>query len=265
MLELYRFPGATCAAKVLFALAEKSVAFEDRVISRADLASDWYRKLNPNGVVPTIVHDGETIIESGVILNYIEDAYPEPALRPAEPLQRARMNYWMKVADDALGSLGTLTYAIAVRPQLLSRSAQEREAYYATIADPQLRTARRNAIELGLDALEAVAAIDALATLQQRVDATVRERGFLAGDFSLADVSIAPIIWRLDHLGLLKSTVEIPAFHKWWSAICARPAFAVGVTASTPPEIISGLQAAAAAAAAGRGDYNAALLKAAGA
>src|SRR5258705_2914263 len=119
MLELYRFPGATCAAKVLMALAEKSVPFEDRMIARDDLASDWYRKLNPNGVVPTIVHDGAVVIESSIILTYLDDAFDGPALQPASALGRAQVAQWLRVADDALMSLGLVTYAIVARQQFL--------------------------------------------------------------------------------------------------------------------------------------------------
>lgn len=247
MLKLFRFPGATCASKILMVLAEKSLPFEDRIVERSDLSSEWYRKLNPNGVVPTIVHEGETIIESSVILNYIEDAFAGPQLRPASPVYRARMNYWMKLADDALNAVGTLTFAIAGRQMFMSQPAEAREAYYRSIPDYLVRTSRRNAIELGLDAPEAAPAVQLLVALQRKADEAVREGGFLAGDFSLADVSLAPIFFRLSHLGLQPSAAELPAFHRWWSEISARPSFQVGVVSSTPPQAIAGVQAAVAA------------------
>jgi glutathione S-transferase len=129
MPELYRFPGATCAAKVLMALSEKSAPFEDRVIAREDLASDWYRTLNPNGVVPTIVHDGAVIIESSIILTYLDEAFDGPALRPATALGRAQVAQWLKFADEALTSLGLATYAIFARRQVLGLTAEGRQAY----------------------------------------------------------------------------------------------------------------------------------------
>jgi glutathione S-transferase len=243
MLTLYRFPGATCAAKVLMALADKQASFEDKVITRDDLASEWYRKLNPNGVVPTITHKGETIIESSVILNYIEDSFGGVPLRPSDPLDRAKMNFWLKFLDDALDSLGTVTYAFAGRQAYLSKAKEEREAYYRGIPDFQLRQSRRNAIELGFDAPEIPYAVSVLTDLQRRANAAAQEGRFLAGDYSLADISLTPFITRLDVLGLLAPKSELPAFYHWWEKICVRPSFEVAVS-STPAQRIEELRKA---------------------
>src|SRR5882762_7564149 len=167
MLQLYRFPGATCPAKVLLALFEKNVPFQDEIIAYDDITTEWYRKLNPNSVVPTIVHNGATIIESPVILNYIEDAFDGPKLRPEEPLRRAQMNHWLKLADDALYSLGTMTYSIAGRHAYLSKSKEELEAFYLSTPDYRKQIGRRNAVELGLDSPEVPPAVTVLKDLQR--------------------------------------------------------------------------------------------------
>ena len=49
-----------------------------------------YMKLNPNAVVPTLIHDGQVVIESSVILYYLDEAFPEKPLMPAAPRARAR-------------------------------------------------------------------------------------------------------------------------------------------------------------------------------
>ena len=50
-----------------------------------------YLKINPRGVVPTLVHDGKVVRESNVILEYLEDAFPAHPLRPEDPFERAEM------------------------------------------------------------------------------------------------------------------------------------------------------------------------------
>jgi len=88
MLELYYFPTATCGYKARLALAEKGVDFTARVLDRdaGELLTPEYLKLNPNAVVPTLVHDGAVIIESSIIITYVDDAFSGPALSPSDPL-----------------------------------------------------------------------------------------------------------------------------------------------------------------------------------
>jgi glutathione S-transferase len=85
MMELYNAPVSTCSQKVRMALFEKELPWTDKTIqfARRDHLSDWYLALNPNGVVPTLVHDGHIIIDSSVINEYLEDVFPERPLRPA--------------------------------------------------------------------------------------------------------------------------------------------------------------------------------------
>ena len=59
-----------------------------------------YLKLNPNGVVPTLVHDGQPLIESSALLEYLEEIIPEPSLVPADSIGRAKMRAWMRYIDE---------------------------------------------------------------------------------------------------------------------------------------------------------------------
>ena len=84
MLELYNFPPSTCSLKVRICLAEKDAEWVDRRMDSRQgqhLQPD-YLKLNPNGVVPTLVHDGNVIIDSSVILEYLDEVFPEVRRRP---------------------------------------------------------------------------------------------------------------------------------------------------------------------------------------
>ena len=69
MIELYNAPTSTCSQKVRMALLEKGQSWTDRIIffAKGDHLSDWYLKLNPNGVVPTLVHNGSVVTDFSVI------------------------------------------------------------------------------------------------------------------------------------------------------------------------------------------------------
>ena len=92
MLELYNFSQSTCSQKVRLCLAEKKLEWTDhRLISRnGDHLTDWYTK-HPNRVVPTLVHDGNPVYETSVIIQYLDDIFPEPCLSPDDALGKAHL------------------------------------------------------------------------------------------------------------------------------------------------------------------------------
>ena len=101
MLELYNFAQSTCSLKVRICLAEKGVDWVDRrlVSKNHDHLSDWYLKLNPNGVVPTLIHDGRAIFESSVILQYLDQVFPDRPLMPVDPYGQAKLRAWLAYVD----------------------------------------------------------------------------------------------------------------------------------------------------------------------
>jgi len=81
MLELYHSVNSVCAQKVRVVLAEEGLEYREQLMTRADDQFDpEYMKLNPNAVVPTLVHDGRPVIESSVILYYLDEVFPQPPL-----------------------------------------------------------------------------------------------------------------------------------------------------------------------------------------
>lgn len=123
---------SVCAAKVRSAFAEKDIAY-DHVhldLRAGDSQKPEYTRLNPNQVVPTLMHEGVPIIESNVILEYIDDTWPEQPLRPKAPLDRARMRLWNKQLDDGLhAATGTISVCIAFRHQHLQRKPEDFQAW----------------------------------------------------------------------------------------------------------------------------------------
>ena len=100
MLTLYHNDMSLCAQKVRVCLAEKGLAWEDKhlVLRAAEHQQPWYLKLNRRAVVPTLVHDGHVVPESNVILEYLEDVFPQPGLRPNDPYHRSKMRLWNQAA-----------------------------------------------------------------------------------------------------------------------------------------------------------------------
>jgi len=98
MLRLHGFASSNYHNVVKLALIEKGVAFEE--VTAYPPADEAYAAKNPTGRYPCLeLEDGSFLGESKVILNYLEEVYPEPRLLPADPLERALARELMEVID----------------------------------------------------------------------------------------------------------------------------------------------------------------------
>ncbi len=101
---LYHWWGSTCSRKARTTLAEKGVDWDSVHIDLHQFENwePWYVKIHPNGVVPAMDHDGRIVIESNAILEYIEETFEGPALRPDDTWERANMRVWMDKSEHVL-------------------------------------------------------------------------------------------------------------------------------------------------------------------
>ena len=99
---LYNAPQSTCSQKVRICLWEKGIDFEEVKLDlfRGDQLTPEYKKINPNGVVPSLVHDGQPIVDSSVIIEYLDELIPENPLRPDSALGRAHMCEWLRYFEE---------------------------------------------------------------------------------------------------------------------------------------------------------------------
>ena len=102
MITLYSAARCPYAARARIVLAEKGLEFEIVEIDLSD-RPDWLYEKNPTGRVPVIEEDGWVLAESAVIMEYIEERYPEPALLPPDPADRAAVRLLI-FRDDELTS-----------------------------------------------------------------------------------------------------------------------------------------------------------------
>jgi glutathione S-transferase len=197
-VELYHNDMSVCAQKVRVVLAEKGLKpVEHHLDLRAgESHTPEYIKLNPKGVVPTLIDQGAPIIESSIICEYLDDVAPTPSLRPDDPIKRARMREWTMVPDTGLHKACiAVTFTIAFRHQEQSRQLA------ALPPDERERRMERN--RLGLDApgiADELRFYDkVVASMARQLD---RTPWLVGADFSLADVAVLPYVVRLEHLAL---------------------------------------------------------------
>ena len=240
MLELYHNNISVCAQKVRLVLAEKNVPWENRHIDlkRGEHLTPEFLKINPKGLVPVLVHDGEVVIESTLICEYLDDVFPEPPLKPAAPLARARMRLWGKFVDEGLHvACGTISFAAVFAKQLRDGlTPAELEARLAQMPDPARRERQRQLITLGLAAPFVADAVRLHDKAVRDMDTALASGPWLMGEqFTLADVVMAPYIERLDRLTLSGFWQPArPRVGAWLERLKARPSFAAAFDAFRP-------------------------------
>ena len=232
MIELYHSNWSICAQKVRLVLAEKGIAVvEHHLDLRArDQQRPEYLRLNPNGYVPTLVHDGRAVIESAVICEYLDEVFPEVPLRPSDPIEKARMRTWTRRPDDGLHrACATLTNAIAFRLQWLERSPEEIKMMLRATPDPTRREWRREMIELGTDSPMFRQSVWHYVALLDDMEVALNENSWLAGeDYTLADVSLTSYINRVAELQLHPLWERArPYVSDWFARVQARQNFQV--------------------------------------
>jgi glutathione S-transferase len=230
---LYHNDMSVCAAKVRNALAEKGIPWDGVHLDlrAGDAQRPEYVKLNPNQVVPTLVHEGAVVIESNVILEYIEDRWQQTPLRPADPAAAARMRLWVRQLDDDVHTATRdLSTCVAFRHQHLNKKPEDVQSWLINMVDPIRRERMRAAIELGLDAPQFAAAVRRFERLLDDFERTLAHFKWLAGDnYSLADIAFSPYMIRLRHLGFDTRLAARPRVVEWTERLFATRGYREGV------------------------------------
>jgi glutathione S-transferase len=227
LLELYNSAVSTSSQKVRLMLAEKSIPWSDRRISFAkhEHISDWYLKLNPNGVVPTLVHDGHAVIDSSVIGEYLEDVFPDKPLRPRDPLARAHTRAWRQFIDEVpSAAIQPPSFNAAFVANWSQMSDAEFDRYTNRL--PLRKHFYRRMGRHGFPNEDIQASLDQLEMSLERMERALEQTAWLAGDqLTLADIAMIPIVVRMEDLGLSDMWDELPRTADWYARAQARPSF----------------------------------------
>ena len=116
-LHLYHYGLSNCSQKVRMVLAEKGLGWTSHHVDLAkrEHETDAYWRINPNGVVPALVHDGAIIIESSDIMEYLDEQFPDPPLRPRRDYELVKMRQSVARQDSIQRSLAILSEEFVFR------------------------------------------------------------------------------------------------------------------------------------------------------
>ncbi len=239
-LKLYHNALSTCSQKVRFVLAEKNIDFESHEIDlmAGEQHQDWYVKLNPKHVVPTIEHDGRILTESSLIIQYLEALSKEPELTPTDPYARYEVGQWIRLVDDEVHPAAPIiTFAIGPRPLILQQPEEVREANINAMPNERARAIRRSVIEHGVNAPEFGDALRTFIKMLDRMESRLVGQTWLVEDrVSLAEASVLAYVVRMDDMamGSLFDHSIRPNVANWFENLKALPSFKKAVDEWTP-------------------------------
>jgi len=228
---LYNAPQSTCSQRVRFVLNAKSLPFAEVKLNllEGDQLKLDYLKLNPNGVVPTLDHDGNIVIDSSVIIEYLDEVAPEgESFTPHDPVARAHMRALMHFIDEMpAAAIRVPTFNLAFLPHFSKMSEQEFVAFAESkpLRKEFMLAMGRN----GFPESEMQAALDRLGRTLDRMNAEIEKSGgswLLGAKPTLADICVMPTIVRMADLGLDKMWADKPAIARWQELIRAHKAYA---------------------------------------
>lgn len=203
MLKLYQADWSPFPTRVRLLLYAKNIPFERIYPPEFDQPRemrDAYRKINPMGRIPTLVlEDGRTLPESEVICDYLEDAYPEPRLRPTDPFERAQMRLISRLCDF---------YVVMAMVPLFDASGQRRKDWNIEKIDRALGEVRKSLAY---------------------VEAYIGTNGYAVGSsLTQADGALIPILvlafeWAPQLWERPSPESDFPKLSQYWQAIAHDP------------------------------------------
>lgn len=185
MITLYSSATSPDSHRTRIVLAEKELPVEIIEVDAGHVPAELLER-NPYGKLPTIEDRDTVLFEASVINEYLDERYPHPPLKPGSPAERAQMR------------LSVL------------RLEQELYPLYAELAAAKDKDVAKSKKKLA----DYLAALDAY---------MARQEYFVGATYTLADVTIAPILWRLSPMGV--DTSDWPHLEAYMDRLFERPAF----------------------------------------
>ena len=228
---LYHGLASTCSKKVRLTLYEKGLSFESRLMNlqKFDQHQPEYLELNPSGVVPTLVDDGNPITESSIIMEYIDDCFPDAVpLTPTDPALRAKMRLWLKFSENVgFDAIFLPTWAVLSVKTAKSLDAEALNEVISRIPTAERRDRWKKIAGEGFAESEFEEAIAKMINCLDKLEEGLSSGPWLAGEqLSLADLANIPYVERIHTLHPeMFEEATYPNLMDWEKRMRARPSF----------------------------------------
>ncbi len=228
-LHLYHGAISNCSMRVRMTLIEKGLDWTSHHLDlkKKENISDDYFGIHPKGLVPTLLDDGVVHIESNEIIDYLDETYPEPMLRPAG--NEAAMLEWLQLAGSIhVTAIKPYVYATMIAKKI-RKTAEEQKKYDALQKNEELKEFHsKHADGAAFSEADLEPSRTILKACFDKLEAALEGNDWIMGDqFTLADISWIPVHFVL--LGCGYPFEDYPNITRWAEALRDKKSFQKGV------------------------------------
>lgn len=229
MLELYHWEPNAESAKAMICLKEKGVEFTSRYVDILELEqySARFLAVNPAGQVPVLIHDGNVLIDSTLITEYIEEAFPEPLLAPRDARGWYETLCWGKYVEYNLDtSVSTLGWYEVMAPKMKQRDQDKLKAAVESIPVAERKAAWQAAMSDSRNEDQLENSRRKIGLAVNRIEETLSNSDWLQGDaYSIIDIDAFSLVRTLPQLVPdMVNPDSTPGILDWLDRINERPA-----------------------------------------
>lgn len=233
MLTVYDHSESVCCHKIRIAIEEKGIECDHRIVKleAGEQLQPDFLAINPKGVVPVFIdEEGRAVDESSIMLEYLEDRYPDPPLMPKDPYWRAVRRLWARRIDDGMHvpHISTISFVVAFSKVFRQHfdTQDKLNAYLEALPGEALRNAQRKVFDADLKSDTLKTSVLAYDKFIADMEKQLSQSKWLAGDaFSLADIDVIPYLWRLRNLQMTGMWANRPHVADWFARVTSRPSF----------------------------------------
>lgn len=251
-LHLFHFAASTCSQKTRIFLGLKGLEWSSHLIDpiKKEQHTPYYMGINPRGLVPTLVHDGQVIIESNDILGYLEEQFPEPVIIPAS--EDTQIQAMLTAEDDLHLDIRALTMRFVIPSFLAKRPEVDIASYEDTgsgtvggLKDPKRAVEAKFWRDMnehgGITDDQVKHAYERFKSVLDGYDEILRGQDYLIGNH----VSVVDIAWfiyanRLKATGYPLQKLH-PAVGKWFDRLASSPIFSKEIAIGGLAPMITGV------------------------
>ena len=224
-IHLFHFSGSACSQKLRIFFNIKKINWNSHVINliKQEQFSEWFLGINPRGLVPTLVHDGDVHIESNEIMAYLDDIYKDNKLFPIDLIDE--INKDLAFEDSLHHDLRRLTFRYII-PHALGKknpsTIDAKEQFEGTIQGKADENKSKeilfwkNHYQNGITDDEIIESANKFKNIYEDFDKTLKNQKYLKGD----EFTVVDLAWYVSTKRLAMAGIPIEKYknvQKWFS------------------------------------------------